>query len=280
MAPPRIEHATDEDLVAFDGENDYSGGWRGRRQIVWLCGNLASFAEYFWECEHILFRLAQVETEPAIGNNSTAVWRWLFLPGLGATEVPFPQRANGLLRRLKTATVTTFPLIAGAVAEALTAQIGLPLPPSVVGGRLVPERWWPSSVQELLSVRRDLTIHTMEAIASMQPPVQAIALTWIIKNFFILLNWSTVEELKPLLAPASENEEMRRLLRRAIDKRIELYRQREEHSPKTDEVFQKLRLWSSELAPTDLPARIRELTAKQPWEAMPFRQAQGEKVNG
>jgi hypothetical protein len=275
-----IEQATDDDLAAFDGENDFSGGWRGRRQIVSLCVNLASFAEHFWECEHILFRLAQVETEPAILNNSTGVWRSLFLPGLGATEVPFPERADGLLKRLKAATTTTFSLVAGAVTEALTAQLGLPLPPSVVGGRLVPERWRPKSIQELRSERRDLALRTRELICSMQSQLQSIALVWIIDNFSILFSWLSVDELKAVLAPANEDEEMRRLLRRAINSHIDHRFRRQEHSLQNDEVLQQLRAWNRELAPVDLPGRIRELTAKQPWEATAQWQSEQEVTGG
>jgi len=58
-----VKSATDDDLSHFSGAPDGSGGWSGRRQIVWLCEHLACFSEYFWQCEAILFRLAQVETE-------------------------------------------------------------------------------------------------------------------------------------------------------------------------------------------------------------------------
>lgn len=60
------ESATDGDVRQLSGEPDGSGGWRGRRQVVWLCEHLACFAEHFWDCEAILFRLAQVETEKSI----------------------------------------------------------------------------------------------------------------------------------------------------------------------------------------------------------------------
>ncbi|MGL4554065.1 MAG: hypothetical protein ACRC33_23125, partial [Gemmataceae bacterium] len=95
-----VEAASDGELAALTGDPDGSGGWRGRRQIVWLCEGLASFGDHFPACEAVLFRLAQIETEPSIGNNSTQTWRAMFHPVLAFTETPFPDRADLLLRRL------------------------------------------------------------------------------------------------------------------------------------------------------------------------------------
>ena len=91
-----IEIATPEQLIALDGEPDGSGGWRGRRQLVWLCQNLACFGENFSACEAVLFRLAQHENEN-IGNNGTAVWESLFGVVLSHTELPFQDRFPLLL---------------------------------------------------------------------------------------------------------------------------------------------------------------------------------------
>ncbi|MBO0699608.1 MAG: hypothetical protein J2P46_14530, partial [Zavarzinella sp.] len=45
-----IDEATPEQLLGLDGDTDGSGGWRGRRQIVWMCQNLACFAEHYADC--------------------------------------------------------------------------------------------------------------------------------------------------------------------------------------------------------------------------------------
>ena len=84
-----VERAAADELRGIDGRTDGSGGWRGRRQLVWLCQNLAAFGEHFADCEAVLFRLALHETEPEIGNNGTAVWQHLFWPALSGSELPF-----------------------------------------------------------------------------------------------------------------------------------------------------------------------------------------------
>ena len=98
-----VDNASLAQLRMLDGQPDGSGGWRGRRQIVWLCENLACFAEHFWKCEHVLFQLALAETEHGIGNNSTAIWESLFWPVLSYTEIPFLDRLDLLLKRFNAA---------------------------------------------------------------------------------------------------------------------------------------------------------------------------------
>lgn len=95
-----VNAAFPEQLLMFDGNPDGSGGWRGRRQVVWLCSQFACFEEYFWICEEILYKLALCETEHDIGNNSTGVWEGLFLPVFSGSTIPFERRFSFLLEKL------------------------------------------------------------------------------------------------------------------------------------------------------------------------------------
>ena len=163
-----------EQLLALDGDPE-QGGWRGRRQLVWLCQNLASFADYFEATEAVLFRLALHETEPSIGNNSRALWQSLFWPTLAGTEVPFTERLPILLRRLRAATTEQLPLIlGGAVGCVEDPLVGLPAPPRVVGGRVVPLPWRPRTRGELVALRHDAG----EQILAPSPSCQMSTWRW------------------------------------------------------------------------------------------------------
>jgi len=152
-----VSRARHEDLASLDGRPDGSGGWRGRRQVVWLCEHLACFAEHFFDCEEILFRLAQVETEPSIANNSVETWRAMFRPVLSNTEVAFSSRLDLLLGRLRRATAEELPLVLSGAMGILALRIGRVEPPRVVGGRIVPAEWRPSSHQERVRSQKGVT---------------------------------------------------------------------------------------------------------------------------
>src|SRR6266542_1745856 len=151
-----VEQASPEQLLAFDGKSVFGGGWRGRRQIVWLCQALAQFPEHFWECEAILFRLGQYETEEKVANNSLRVWQGLFKPLLSSTPLPFDVRWQLLMKRLAETTDRQLPLIITAAMKALNESVddfvtgsGLP---EKVGGRSAPPMWRPDNYGELYNM--------------------------------------------------------------------------------------------------------------------------------
>src|ERR1043166_2219545 len=106
-----VNKATSQELLDFDGQPDGSGFWRGRRNVVWLCDHLAQFPEQFWTCEAILFRLALHETEERTANNSQGVWKRLFRPMFSWTAIPFNERFDYLMKKLKAADTNSQPLV-------------------------------------------------------------------------------------------------------------------------------------------------------------------------
>lgn len=265
-----IDHASDGQLAALDGNPDGSGGWRGRRQVVWLCEELACFGEHFFACEHILFRLAQVETEPSIGNNSTVVWRQLFWPALSFTEVPFSKRGELLLHRLQAATSQTLPLVLAAVAEVLGRTPMRHAPPKVVGGRLVPEPSRPATVHELRQLQLDFAQRSLEGIGALPPELFRAAASFLITNLQLFLSFDQLQKIKELFGRVGHDDDVCRVLRLQLNQLIQF---RERKQAKTasvtgDHLLNQLQQWSNELSPTDLAARIRELTAQDFYEVM------------
>jgi hypothetical protein len=261
-----VGRASDADLGGFDGATDGSGGWRGRRQIVWLCEGLASFGDHFWACEEILHRLAQVETEPAIGNNSTAIWKGMFHPALGFTEIPFPQRADLLLRRLREADGRAIPFVLSAVVDALGVESVRMMPPSVVGGRLAPQPWRPATYGEMGRLQQDLGRRALAAVGRLVPELGSSARLFVIRNLQVFARHGLVAELRGLLdGDADLRQAVRLELRRLVTNREEMQARRPRPSP-PDPILESLRAWCNELAPTDLVARVRELTARSPWD--------------
>jgi hypothetical protein len=263
-----VEQASDEQLRCLDGAPDGSGGWRGRRQVVWLCEGLASFRDYFRSCEAVLFRLAQVETEPSIGNNSTETWKGLFLPILAFTEVPFPERADLLLRYLAEADEGTLPLVLSAVVGAIAVPTGRLVPPRVIGGRLAPEPWCPATSKELQDLQRDLGWHALEAVGRLPAPVRYLGRMAVASNFPAFVRLGLVGEMRGLLAEGDEalSQAVRLQLRRLVELREGIQKRRGDSSP--DPVLEDLRRWQAELQPSGLVERVKDLTSLDYWEAM------------
>ncbi len=261
-----VASATDDDLAAFTGDTDGSGGWRGRRQVVWLCEALAQFDAHFASCEEVLFRLAQVETEPRIGNNSTGIWRGLFSPALAFTEVPFPERADMLLRRLGEADERTLRLALSAVVDAIGWQGGRMLPPQVVGGRLVPERWLPASHGEIARLQAGLAARTLEAVAALPAPLAGIGREAVVKDLGAFAHLGLVGQLKDFLpADGGWGLALRAQLRRLIRGATAAAKARPGGAPEPH--LNGLREWYAALEPAGLADRARDLTMLAPWEA-------------
>lgn len=276
-----LEHAvlesSDDDLRQFTGDADESGGWSGRRQIVWLCEHLACFAEYFGACERILFRLAQVETEIRIGNNSTNTWREMFLPVLANTEVPFPQRLQLLNERLRGATLETLELILPAFFGSIERYITRAVPPSIVGGRIVPDQWEPKTVRELEQCRIDTAKSLLGTIPGLSKRVRVRAVASVIDQLAKLLAYGIVEDLRDTLTPHLNDESLKRKLLLKLEEWLS-WHERQNQDESRPEWVEAVRQWRDELVPATLAERIKDLTARDHWSV--YRIARGRVSEG
>ncbi len=260
-----VDRATPEQLRALDGEPDRSGGWRGRRQLVWLCQNLASFAEHFEDCEAILFRLALHETEPSIGNNSTITWQSLYWPGLGGTSKPFNERLPILIRRLGDATIEQIPLVlAGAVGCIDHRGIGLPIPAAIVGGRVAPKPWRPETWGQLHALRLAAAHEILLAVRRMNKERWQSAVLFLSKHVRIFGHPTVLQELKRSFSAFNIDESLRLSLLVQLESYLDLLRSiplNENQRP----LVPILEQWVRELTPDDLPSRMRSLIVQNYW---------------
>ena len=259
-----IESATDEGIAGFRGSPDGSGGWRGRRQIVWLCEHLACFKEHFWNCERVLFRLAQVETEESIGNNSRNTWKAMFLPVLSNTEVPFPERLQHLLERLRNATDQTLDLVLSAALDILGDHGGRICPPTVVGGRVVPDEWRPRTRRELFELEADAGGAVLAEVGRLGPELCRRGIRSVIEHLSEFVHCDLLAELQDLMRGIDDDQELLRALRAAIDHVISFAEERDEQE-KEPAYLPALKQWRQELNPHGLREQIIDLTSREYW---------------
>ncbi|MGA2498260.1 MAG: hypothetical protein ABSH20_10995 [Tepidisphaeraceae bacterium] len=255
--------ASDDDLGQLAGDTDGSGGWRGRRQVVWLCEHLACFGAHFPACERILFRLAQVETEVHIGNNSTNTWREMFLPALANTEVPFPRRLELLTRRLGEATANTLDLILSAFYASIERELSRMLPPSVVGGRIVPEQWKPATLKELEECRLSAVRSVLATIPGLSVDLRKRAATSVVEMLSQFLNYGLVDELRTAITMGLDEEAPTRRLLVRLDEWLAWHERQEASKPPP--WLNAVRAWRENLSPASLPDRVKDLTARDYW---------------
>lgn len=259
-----IQSATHDELAKFDATPDGSGGWRGRRQIVWLLEHLACFAEHFWKCEECLFRLAQVETEEAVANNSLHTWEAMFAPALSNTEVPFPERWPHLIKRLQSATSENIDIILDAAKKAFSRPFMRMAPPAVVGGKIVPRQWQPKTSQELAELQRKAAAEFLGAFNTLPEDIRQRAAVFLIENFGTLLSRATVHALKATTQAIVTSDDLQRHLYNALKDTQRLEQVRKDPAIGADKL-QQLTSWIEETTPTDLKGRTSALTAEPYW---------------
>ncbi len=257
--------ADDDNLRRLRGDPDGSGGWTGRRQVVWLCENLACFAEYFWDCEEILFRLAQVETEQSIANNSTNTWKEMYLPVLSNTEVSFPERLDHLIHRLQDASDETLDLIVSAGMGILDTSFSRMAPPRIVGGRIVPEGWKPSTMQQLRDLQRDAGRRILSTALSLGNQLTERVAQHVISHLHRFVRIGLLIEAKEFIDAMNPSSMHMLSLRATLEETIyreELISKDKEEKP---EYITTLRSWSTSIRPESVIDHVVDVTWRYPW---------------
>jgi len=157
-----IENATDEQLRGPERQRLF--GWEPRRQLVYIADQLAQFSAHFADSEAILFRLAEVENEPDLGNNATKTWQRLFRPQLSGTPIPFQDRLATLQSRLPSAGQPLSPLFQGAL-RALFDFLGTRLLGSAIIAGKIPEPEWRFKTQGDVDGYLESTLTTLWNVA-------------------------------------------------------------------------------------------------------------------
>ncbi|HDR8341977.1 TPA: trypsin-like peptidase domain-containing protein [Bacillus cereus] len=253
--------ATSEQLLNFEGSSGFFGKNKSRRYIVWLCEHLANFKEYFWDCEEILFRLAQHETEKHITNNSQGVWAGFFVPVLSNTEIPFNVRLKHLLKRINEASPDNITLILQGVKPVFNHQFASMVPPKVIGGRVVPEQWKPSSPDELNQLLNMAIQDLIDTLRKLNSTIKTSGIDFVIENLNSFIDFGFLTDIKKWFLNEDLNETQNRNLRSTLEEyisRIQRYGHKDD--------FLSLALeWKSQLKNHDIESTIIDFICRNYW---------------
>jgi hypothetical protein len=249
-----LESADDTAIAALD-QYDSTGRHGGRRYLVWMLEKMACFPECFAEVERSLFRLAQYETEPNIGNNATKTWASLFRVRGSGTSLHFRERLRVLADRL--ASSTDGELCKLAAESVLQRPTGKPIPPEFYVGRRVPDAWRPDDEEEeaQLLVEGIQTIAT--AISQQTSQIANQLLDGVLDSLFWPITRGVISPIQEALAGEmlSASQSMR-LQNRLKNIDTSFYSDDQENSPPHRD---QLSEWIAALQPADFGGRLRKV---------------------
>ena len=171
----------------------------------------------------------------------------MFLPVLAHTEVPFPERLQHLLDRLKCADEQTLELLASAAFGTLNTGVTRMVPPRVVGGRVVPEEWEPRTMGELRRLVQEAGRSFLAAASTLRPELQRRVLTLIIADLWEFVQIGLTEEVRGFVNTVPGNATSVMSLRIVLDEliyRAKLINKKESEEPTH---LRSLRLWRDPL---------------------------------
>lgn len=246
-----ISSSSLDQLREFRGSNALGLGPQGpRREVIWLLENLSCFASHYQACEEMLFKLACAENED-VGNSATEVWKDKLRIFLSNSEIPFEARVEILLQRLATADTSTAPLILKGLSTALSRPLSTLAPPRVIGGRLTPPEWRPSSEGVYPHFVKAI-IGALAVLQKQAPDVQQIGRDELTRNLGLYCKMDTFEPLKVFLGTSTQIDD-RVTLVDALDR---LLIQLRRHAG-ADALIHASEAWRKELQPRSLVERIK-----------------------
>ena len=278
-----VDESSNETLLKLTGNEGY-GDYRGRRYIVWLCESLARFSDLFYLCEKILFKLAIAENEPRIGNNATKVWRNLFWPTLSQVSIPFADRARLLDHRLRNAGGEARKICIDCALEALQPKnVGMVIPPQIVGGRLAPEPWKATSGEELLGLRTELAKSILRICSELAGEEKEHFINAMVHNLMPFAWLDLMPEVRAAFGTVTSDKVTTDLV--AAIRRATKILSHERHGAKGAAVTRQLRAWEDSITPARLSDRVKFWIQQNPWdvnedesETNPFEQLADEIV--
>lgn len=211
-----IKNSTEESIVNW---SNYLFGNDSRRYIVWLCESLSHFKEYFYDCEEILFRLLQYETEKYITNNSTGVWKSLFSLIGSNTNLDFESRYRLLLKRLNKCPIENLNTVLEAIKLIFDDRGMIILPPKVIGRRIVPMPWKVSSYEELFNLRLNFVKEFIICLKSQEKDKRNIIRKFIINNLNIFIDNGALEDIQNYIYEEIDESEIY-MLKNSIEQYI------------------------------------------------------------
>jgi hypothetical protein len=248
-----VSSAPFEELRCISGRA--MNGWGPRRHLVWLMERLARLPQCFRAVEAILRRLAVAESEPELGNNSTAIYRQLFRIYLSGTAVAFSERVNILERILDTGSAAEKLLAIDALKSAMQEQAHRMGGPTFVAGRIPPDEWQPGTQMELRDAYSQVVALLIKASADALVDVAGSALSTLASDARRLLYRGFLPELKTAFAERADVFVHASQLLSQIKNYLRWDSNNESLTQGADYV-ENVRQWADDLLPTDLQGRL------------------------
>lgn len=240
----------------------YSGG---RRHLVTDAIEIASFPQWFFFAEDILFTLARYESEPGLGNNATKVWTALF-PITCNVATPFPERLKILRIRLASGDRATKLLCVDALANTIDDRSFHLISGEPYGNRIAPSPWLPKTWEELYAYLREALGELNLLSQDEDEAVREKATASFISSIRSLV-------FRGMTAQAREGagklpDHVRPILRAELREFVLL--NTSEHSPHSEEEKERrtesVEKWIIELASEDLHDRLIEDVGTESWD--------------
>ena len=185
-------------------------GWGSRRSLVRLLEKLIAFPDLFEDCEACLFRLAMHETESAIGNSATEIWRDLFCVDLSGTAAPFQRRLNVLRERILSPSLDEAKLAFRGLSRVLDGPSGHIIGPPEVAARLRPRDWQPASSDEERACCRAAVMLCAESMASNDRDRRSLTFDLLANHMHFLLTEGFLDEIASVLTSSAPSRRTRR----------------------------------------------------------------------
>ena len=237
----------------------------GRRNLVTDALEIASFPQWFFFAEEILFTLARDESEPDLGNNATKVWAALF-PIMCFVATPFSERLTVLRNRLRSGDRTTRLLCIAALDNALDDRSIHLVSGEPYGNRIAPTPWRPKTYGELYEYMKECLADLNFLSTDMDEVVREKATAALISSIRSLVFRGFAQQAKE--GAGTLPAHVRPVLRAELREFMLL--NSSEHSPHSEEEKKgradSVAEWVAELASTSLHDRLIEDVGTDSWE--------------
>lgn len=257
-----IEEASDERLVQMS--QDRSSGWSPRRRLIFLLERIASFENTFDLVEKMLYRLAQCETEPKIGNNSTNEWARLFHVLMSGTPEPFGARFERLKERVNSERESQQPIALSALGCLIESYRTETAKDTVVGGRITPPEWQPKTELEYRKCFDDICSFFVE-LHQQKEFSDRIAEIFLSKTD-LLLQMGYLEAYRSIMQSHVARRELQARILVAVEDFIHFHESAYPESEKYRDYIQQIRDWIVSITPTDFHGRLVSVVGIHSWQ--------------
>lgn len=257
-----VNNASDNELKSFGSYIN-----RSRRHVVWTCEHLANFKEYFFDCEEILFKLAENECELAISNNSQGIWSGLFSIMLANTEVPFCDRYDILIKRaLEYGNNEDIELFRKAFLMVFSDGSFRWLPPKMVGGIITPPSWLPKTLGDLIDAKKYVLKKLVESFKEFAKSIQGVIIETLSKNMVYFISFNMLIDYKEGLECILESQSQKNELILNIENQIRRFeRNNNDREGVCLHNIEILKQWIEELKDKSLYGKLNEYLNRSIW---------------